>query len=258
MPKIFAIDWDRNEARAILLQTGPTGTSVSGAWTTKLETAEGTTLTGKQVGERLARAIGHEAVGRATTIVGVGRDHTQIKLLSLPPSPEDELPELVRFQAEREFTALGTEAALDYIPISGDANTQHQVLAVALSPAGIKDAFEAAQATGAEVTRIAVRALAAVSLVERAGAMGPGSISLIVNPLIDEADLAVVDQGQVILLRTVRLPDASQAVARQLRAGRRAPPHDRRRPPASGRSADRTSPDLRQRRRDRPGQWSGH
>ena len=37
MPRIFAIDWDRNEARAVLLQSGPTGTSVAGAWAAKLE-----------------------------------------------------------------------------------------------------------------------------------------------------------------------------------------------------------------------------
>jgi len=39
----------------------------------------------------------------------------------------------VRFQAEREFTALGADAALDFIPIAGDLEIPHQVLALALS-----------------------------------------------------------------------------------------------------------------------------
>src|SRR5215211_1021729 len=101
MPRIFAIDWDRNEARALLLQSGPTGTSVSGAWVAPLEPAEGVVPTGKQIGARLAEVMHGHAVGKATTILGVGRDHVQIKLLSLPPAPDEELPELVRFQAER-------------------------------------------------------------------------------------------------------------------------------------------------------------
>jgi Tfp pilus assembly PilM family ATPase len=215
MPRIFAIDWDRNEARAILMSSGPTGTSVSGVWAAKLEPAEGTSLSGKQVGARLAEVIGRDLSDKATTIVGVGRDHVQIKLLSLPPAPDEELPDLVRFQAEREFTALGSEAALDYIPLSGDADTQHQVLAVALSPAGITEAREAAQGVGLEVDRITVRALAAVSLVERAGAVGANAVTLIVNPLGDEADLIVLDVGKAVLMRTVRLPDPDQQAARQ-------------------------------------------
>ena len=32
MPRILAIDWDRLEARAMLVQAGPTGTSVADAW----------------------------------------------------------------------------------------------------------------------------------------------------------------------------------------------------------------------------------
>ncbi|MEX2317776.1 MAG: hypothetical protein WD669_11530 [Pirellulales bacterium] len=215
MPRILAIDWDRNEARAILMQSGPTGTSVSGAWAASLDPPEGAVLNGKQVGARLAEVMAGHTVGNATTILGVGRDHVQIKQLSLPPAPDDELPDLVRFQAEREFTALGSEAALDFIPLSGDAQTQHLVLAVALSPAGIGEARDVAQALAAEPDRITVRALATVSLVERAAAVSAETVTLIVNPLADEADLTVLDRGRVVLMRTVRLPDAAQAAARQ-------------------------------------------
>jgi Tfp pilus assembly PilM family ATPase len=215
MPRILAIDWDRKEARALVLNSGPTGTSISGVWTARLDTLEGVPLTGKQLGARLAEVMGEGAVGKATTIVGVGRDNVQIKLLSLPPAPDNELPDLVRFQAEREFTALGSEAALDYIPLSGSDTMQHTVLAVALSPAGINEAREVSQAAGLEPDRVTVRALAAVSFVSRAGAIDAGGVSLVVNPLGDEADLSVVDRGKVVLMRTVRLPDSEQAVARQ-------------------------------------------
>ena len=76
------------------------------------------------------------SLGGATTLVGIGREQVQIVLLSLPPAPLEELPELVRFQAERSFTSLGNDAALDYIPLEGDAATPHQVLAAALSAGG--------------------------------------------------------------------------------------------------------------------------
>jgi Tfp pilus assembly PilM family ATPase len=215
MPRILAIDWDRHEIRAVQISSGPTGTSVTGAWSAPLTTADPAGLTGKQIGTRLASAMSGNLPGKATTIVGVGRDNVQIKLLSLPPAPIDELPDLVRFQAEREFTALGSDAALDFIPLAGDSQTPNQVLALALSQAGMEEAREVCQAIDVEPDRIPVRGCAAAALVNRAGIIGAEQVALIANPLTDEADLVVQADDKVILLRTVRLPEPTQPEARQ-------------------------------------------
>jgi Tfp pilus assembly protein PilN len=139
----------------------------------------------------------------------------QSKLVSLPPAPPEELPDLVRFQAEREFTALGSDAALDFIPISGDIETPHQVLALALSPAGMTEAREVCEALGLEADRIGVRGCAAAAFASRAGGITAAEVALIVNPLAEEADLVVQADDRVILLRTVRLPDPAQTEGRQ-------------------------------------------
>ena len=215
MPRTLAIDWDRHEVRALLLSAGPTGTSVTGAWAASLNSAEPAGLNPKQIGSRLAAAMNTELDGKVTTIVTAGRDHVQMKLLALPPAPDDELPDLVRFQAEREFTTLGEGAALDFIPLAGDGQTPRQVLAVALSPAGRAEVNELCQAVGVEPDRIALRACAAGALVHRAGVVDVDKVALVVNPLIDEADLAVQAGEQIFLMRTVRLPEIAQPEARQ-------------------------------------------
>jgi hypothetical protein len=215
MPRILAIDWDRHEVRGVLIASGPTGTSVSGAWAASLATSDPNGLSGKQIGARLAATMSAPISGKTITLVGVGRDNVQMQLLSLPPAPVDELPELVRFQADRDFTALGNEASLDYIPISGDAQTPNQVLAVALNSAGVAEAREVCESLGVEANRIPLRACASASLVHRAGLIDPDHIALIVNALTDEADLTVQAGDTVVLMRTVRLPDPSQGESRQ-------------------------------------------
>lgn len=215
MPRILAIDWDRFEIRGVLISSGATGTSVAGAWSASLATAEPDGLSGKQIGNRLADAMGGPISGKVTTLVGVGRDNVQIKLLNLPPAPVEELPEMVRFQAEREFTALGSDAALDFIPLFGGAETAHQVLALALSPAGMAEATEVCEAIGVTPDRIPVRGCAAAAMVHRAGLTEGREIVLVVNLLADEADLAALVGDAVVLLRTVRLPDHDQIEARQ-------------------------------------------
>ena len=215
MARILAIDWDRHEARGLLLASGPTGASVTGAWAAPLARADNALLSGREIGERLAAAIAGRVGGKVTTLVGAGRDNVQMQLLSLPPAPADELPEMVRFQAEREFTALGGDAALDFIPIAGDAQTPHQVLAVALNATGLAEAREICAALGVEPDRIPLRACAAAALVRRAGVVPAGNIALVVNPLTDEADLIVQADDKVVVMRTVRLPEPSQADGRQ-------------------------------------------
>src|SRR3954468_7765122 len=210
MPRILAIDRDRNEVRGLLISAGPTGTSVAGAWAASLATADPEGLSGKQIGSRLAGAIAGQVSGKVTTLVGVGRDHVQIKLLSLPPAPSEELADLVRFQSEREFTALGDDAALDFIPITGDTQTPHQVLAIALSPTGLAEAKDVCGAIGVEPDRIPVRGCAAAALATRAGGIDRGQVVLIVNALAEEADLVVQADEKIVLFRTVRLPDLSQ------------------------------------------------
>ena len=110
---------------------------------------------------------------------------------------------------------MGSEAALDFIPLSGDGETSNQVLALALSPPGIAEAREVCEAIGAELDHIPMRACAAGSLVYRAGLLDNNHLTLVVNPLTDEADLVVQTGETVLLIRTVRLPDPGQAEARQ-------------------------------------------
>jgi Tfp pilus assembly PilM family ATPase len=189
--------------------------SVAGAWAASLVTSDPAGLDGKQIGSRLAAAMSGQVTGKVTTIIGVGRDNVQMQLLSLPPAPESELPDMVRFQADREFTTLGADASLDFIPLSGDAQTPHQVLAVAQNAAGMAEARDVCEALGLEPNRIPLRAAAVAALVHRAGVVADDKVALTVNPLIDEADLTVQAGEKVVLIRTVRLPDPSQQESRQ-------------------------------------------
>ena len=106
------------------------------------------------------------------------------------------------------------ESALDYIPLSGDATTPHQVLVAALSAGGVTEVRQLCEAVGVEPDRITLRATAAASFVARRLGAGADEVSLVVNRLTDEADLTVLVGEQVVLVRTVRLPDPSEVAGR--------------------------------------------
>src|SRR5690606_27231198 len=74
------------------------------------------------IGRRIGEALLARGVRKARTLIAVGRANIELKNLTVPPSPADELPELVRFQAEREFNALGDNWPLDFIQQPGADN----------------------------------------------------------------------------------------------------------------------------------------
>ena len=51
----------------------------------------------------------------------------------MPPAPDEELPDMVRFQAMRDFTQLSDDTPLDFIPLRADGEEHRNVLAAAIS-----------------------------------------------------------------------------------------------------------------------------
>ena len=80
-------------------------------------------------------------LGRPDAVVAVGRSSIELRQLQLPPAAEDDLPDLVRFQAMREFNEFDERWLLDFLSIdsSGDSpregNLPRTVLATAIGPA---------------------------------------------------------------------------------------------------------------------------
>ncbi len=87
----------------------------------------------------------------------MGRTNIELKNLTLPPSPPEELPELVRFQAEREFNTLTDDWPLDYIPIPGESKDVQTVLAAAISPELVSEIQITCETAGIVPNRLILR-----------------------------------------------------------------------------------------------------
>src|SRR4051812_36698464 len=116
MSRLIALEWDAKEARVAIGRSRVGGVTVDQAFVVPLPERE----EGKpepDVGSILARALADHGISRAEALVAVGRSNIELRFLSTPPVPEDELPEIVRFQAVRQFTTLGEDWPLDFVPL---------------------------------------------------------------------------------------------------------------------------------------------
>jgi hypothetical protein len=206
MSRFLALEWDGREARAIAAHKAGDGVVVDRAWAIDLADA------GEAgVGERLAAALSEHGGPRADTLVAVPRAKTELRLLLLPKVPDDELPELVRFQAMRQFSALGDDWPLDFVPVDPPDAPQLRVLAAALSTETLQALRATCGQAQATPRHLILRPFASASLLQR---RRPDSrCRLLVEILDEDADLTVLVAGRVVFLRSVRLPSEDLGTA---------------------------------------------
>ncbi len=107
MPKKIAIDWDETELRLVAAQCSGSSFKVTDAAVIPVENAD--------VVGTLRAAIAKRGLENTETLVAIGRGQAELRELQLPPVPDDELPDMVRFQAIRSFASAGESATVDFL-----------------------------------------------------------------------------------------------------------------------------------------------
>ena len=170
----------------------------------------------QEVGESLKSLLADAGVTRAELIGVIGRDQSEIREMNVPPVPDDELPDLVRFQARNVFASLNDSWQLDFVPFECKKDTQQRVLAAAIGPQVLQRFESLATATGFKLKRIVFRPFALTHLFE-AHLSGDNS-RLLVVPSGNRFDLVVATQDKLVAARSFRsnAEQGPEAVATQL------------------------------------------
>ena len=214
MARLLALEWDAREARVAVARVRGREAVIEHAFAVDLGPRDpGQTFADRNVGEQIAAALAARNVGRCDTLVAVGRASIELRQLSLPPSPEEELPDLVRFQAMRQFTGIGEDWPLDFVRVDVGESESLNVLAAAISPELVEQIRTTCQAGELVPRRLVLRPFAAASLLRRRKERPVAACCLMVDLLADEADLTVLVDEQVCLVRTVRLSTSEEAGA---------------------------------------------
>ncbi len=222
MPTLLAFEWDAREARAVVARTTGKAVEIEQIFAIPLsDTARETSETAAneaagevfcdEVGARLAAACRERDIGRCQTLVALPRAKAELRVLQAPLVPDDELPDLIRFQALRQFTSLGEDWPLDFTRLRSTDPQQVQVLAAAIPPGIVDEARRVGALFESPPTSLVLRPFAAASFCGRF--TQADRCRLMVELFADEAELTVVAAGQAFLLRSVRLPTDDRAAA---------------------------------------------
>ena len=213
MARMLAIQWDQREAQAVVGNVRPGEVTVEQVFAVTLPEGDNAAA----VGESLGRELAERGLTKLDTLVALGRGAVELRVLTLPAVEPDDLPDMVRFQAQREFSSLSENSPLDFVELER-TESQTTVLAAAVPAATLKQITQVCQSWEAEPSRVVLRPFAVASLWSRSEGNGGDETVMLIHAVGEDADLTVLVDGHVGFLRTVRLPrDAEpEAQARAL------------------------------------------
>ena len=207
MSRILALEWNDREVRVAVAAATRDGCVVEEAFALPIATAAADGGPDEQeLGRQIAQALHARGIRRIETLVAIGRANIELRRLSLPPAPDDELPDLVRLLAQREFNELDEKSRLDFLPDGQSADQPRTVLAAAIGPDLLGHIENALQAAGLKAEHLVLRPGAAASLLTRSQPQRRAELRLLVDLLDDEVDLTMILDGRAVYFRTVRLP----------------------------------------------------
>ncbi len=210
MPRFLAIDAD---AHGLTVASG----TVRGG-TVQLEQTLGWTdppqalspSTAAPLGKRLAELLKAAGIAPAPVLFAIGRDKIVLKEIKHPPSPPQDEPAIVRFQAMKEFTESPDDGVLDYLPLGAEPSGERRSLVAFVKNDSYNAIKALCDAAGLKLAAVTPRPFASASAAARAVTTGaipvPDAVDAAIAVLTlndSSGEFTVVKNGVIRFSRTV-------------------------------------------------------
>ena len=163
----------------------------------------------------LVRAVDELGLRKSEVTIILSRDLVEVRTISIPRIEAAELPDVIRFQAQRQLANMGDAWTLDYVLLP-DAPGQEMLTALvgAISPATLQTIEAACEQAGITPTHVVLRPIEIARFVTASGKLPGSEPALVVCISEQHADLLILEQGQIVQVRSTKLPsDAAQLQA---------------------------------------------
>jgi hypothetical protein len=124
----------------------------------------------------------------------------------LPPSPADDLPDLVHLQAQRDVALADDGEGFDFLPLAGDDQHSYHVLGVGVSPAQLARLRELSAAAELKLAHVLPEPLGWPELGAQLPTANDASLAVFAAISDRQAIVWATDADRLKLLRTIWLP----------------------------------------------------
>lgn|GEM_PF-3381412 len=164
-----------------------------------------------QAAATLRAWLTQSGISAGNTVVVLPRDAVVIRRLQLPQAPENEMPDLVRFQAAVKAAAPVESLVLDYLTIPGPADGEGQdVVTFSMDRDRLQRIQNVCAAAGLTIERITLSPLCLVPYLTFSQHSNPtiGNAELLVYHQEHRVELSVFDHGVLLFCHSLQLGDS--------------------------------------------------
>jgi len=216
MSRIVTIDCTSNEIRIAVGTKGLTGVSLEHVVCCPLELDENEELiSSPKTLEAIQSLLKKIGVKSGDAIVCVGRSSIELRALTLPTVDRNELPDMVRFAAQRHFANVGDTWPIDFVTMPSSQENMTDCLAASMNPVLIDRVHKVLESCGLTLTQLVLRPMASATMAVVKQPQLASSVVLLLDLFRDEADMAVIENGHVVFMRNVRFSGSKDAAANQ-------------------------------------------
>lgn len=220
MSKQIIIDWQRD---GLFVATGSRrGNNVSIDTLITTGGEEGASGSSTAISTQLFALAKQFDLHKSEATVIAPREILEFRTLNIPRGEPNEVPDMVRFQAQRQMANIGDTWALDYILLPDQLGQEGiSALAATISPAHMAEIEATCSDLGIHLTRVLARPVEIARWGVAAGGLASTEVGMVIALSQTHADLLLVSMGNLIQLRGTRLPDdpkmASAALVAEIR-----------------------------------------
>jgi Tfp pilus assembly PilM family ATPase len=199
MTRALAIHWDHDSLRLAIAEVGE---MVRVEHLALVPLPEGGELEAARTA--VAEFVAKHGLAKADVSFAIGRGQIEYRAIELPAAPDDELPDMIRYQAKNRFSTSGEGQIVDFIRLSSGQVAPLRVLAAALSGADSGKIEKICDAARLRLRHVLPRPFAVAHLLR--GSLSAAKFTLIVHRWEREVDLSIAYRHHILLTRTIRLP----------------------------------------------------
>ena len=219
MAKLITCEWDSNSVRLLVSHVQGNNLAIDKMVEVAISEESESESTLSPLESALATAAQSAGLrGQSDVVFVLRRAQTEMRLLTLPNIPVDELPDTVRFQVAQEFNTAD-DGPIDFVTLGESDNDQIFVSVATVSPEMLADVI--ATSNMAELTSTSV-VLSSFSTAHFLHSQKPTSQHRLIIDILDgDIELTVSLNGMAQFARSVKLPESGVTKKRVLSEVRR-------------------------------------
>lgn len=212
MAKQTVIDWQKDSLLVAVGQSGA-NTLEQVSWQ-PIGAAEGAEQQNGNATQALYRAAEALGIRKTDATVVISREIVEVRTIQIPRIEPQELPDVIRFQAQRQLANMGDQWLLDYVLLPDEPGAEMLTALVGVvAPAAMAEIESACSEAGISLTHVALRPIEIARFAINSRKLTADGISVVVCLSQHQADLLILKNGQVVQVRATKMPSNASEVA---------------------------------------------